>query len=103
MHLSHLLLCEMSWATKRVSSGDWAALTAGAKCRQLDRPGSPRRLACLWQLDRVGTEIEELTARPRGGRSDPLGVGAGPDGDAGGERRWLLSHGHTRYLRSSNP
>jgi hypothetical protein len=35
-------------------------------------------LACQWQLDRVGTAIEELTANPEGGRSGTLGVGAWP-------------------------
>jgi len=30
---------------------------------------------------RAGTEIEELTAKPEGGRSDTLGVGAGPASD----------------------
>jgi hypothetical protein len=42
-------------------------------------------------------------AKPEGGRSDALGVGGGPDGDAGGARRWLLLHGHTRYLSGSTP
>jgi hypothetical protein len=48
MHVLHLLLCEM--------------------------PG----LACRWQPGRAGTGIEQLTAKPAGGRSDTLGVGAGP-------------------------
>jgi hypothetical protein len=50
-----------------------------------------------------GTEIGELAAKPVGGHSGTLGVGAGPDCDVGGERRWLLFCGHTRYLRGSKP
>jgi hypothetical protein len=37
-----------------------------------------RGLACRWQPGRAGTETGELTANPEGGRSDTLGVGAGP-------------------------
>jgi hypothetical protein len=59
-------------------------------------------LALLWQLDRADTKIGQLAATPAGGHSDTLGVGAGPDGDVGGERCWLLVHGHTRYLHGSN-
>ncbi len=40
-----------------------------------------RGLACQWQPARAGTAIEELTANPEGGRSDTLGVGAGPASD----------------------
>ena len=43
--------------------------------------GGKAGLACQWQLDRVGTAIEELTATPEGGRSGTLGVGAWPASD----------------------
>lgn len=89
--------------TKRVSSCDWATLTAGAPGAASSCPRSRRGLAFLWHLDGVGTGIGELAAKPTGGRSDTPGVGAGPDGDVGDERYWLLFHGHTRYLRGSNP
>jgi hypothetical protein len=46
--------------------------------RPAPQPSFPPGLACLWQRARAGTEIEELTASPRGGRSDALGAGAGP-------------------------
>ena len=80
-------------------------MTTGAPGAASSTALAPGGLARLWQLVRAGTETGELTAKPEGGRIDTLrvGVGVGPDGDAGGERRWLLFHGHTRYLRSSNP
>ena len=43
--------------------------------------GGKAGLACQWQLDRVGTAIEELTATPEGGRSGTLRVGAWPASD----------------------
>jgi len=39
---------------------------------------SPSGLACRRQPGRADTETAELTANPEGGRSDALGVGAGP-------------------------
>jgi len=83
-------------AAKGVSSCDWATLTTGAPGAASSCPRSRRGLAFLWQLDGVDIEIEELAAKPAGGRSDTLGVGVGPDGDVGGERYWLLFHGHIR-------
>ena len=40
--------------------------------------GQGRGLACRWQPGRADAETGELTANPEGGRSDTLGVGAGP-------------------------
>ena len=77
MHVIHLLLCEMPGA----AFGGGPATGPGAL--GVLRGGWPRwrqgrGLACQWQPGRVGTEIEELTANPEGGRGDTLGVGAGP-------------------------
>ena len=88
-------------ATTGVSSCDWPTLTAGAQDLPSSCLRSRRGLAFLWQLDSAGIEIGELAAKPAGGRRDTLG--AGPGGDVGGERYWLLFHGHTPYLRGSNP
>jgi hypothetical protein len=85
------------WPPQGASSCDWPALTASAP----GLPRSRRETASLWQLDGAGIEIGELAAKPTGGRSDTLGTG--PGGDVGGERYWLLFHGHTPYLRGSNP
>lgn len=88
-------------AIKGVSSCDWATLTAGAPGAASSCPSSRRRLAFLWHLDGAGIETGERAAKPTGGRTDTPSVGVGPDGDVGGERYWLLFHGHTPYLRGS--
>jgi hypothetical protein len=90
-------------ATKGVSSCDWATLAAGAPGAASSCPRSRRGLAFLQHLEGVGIEIEEPAAKPTVGRSDTPSVGVGPDGDVGGERYWLLFHGHTRYLHGSKP
>jgi hypothetical protein len=49
-------------------------------CCAVAGPGAGRAggSAAGWQPGRAGTETGELTANPEGGRSDTLGVGAGP-------------------------
>jgi hypothetical protein len=63
-----------------------AADMVGKPGRRRDSSAAPKQVFCCALSARVadapprraGTEIEELTANPEGGRSDTLGVGAGP-------------------------
>jgi len=77
MHLIHLLLCEMSWAA---FGGGRATGPARLECCAVAGPGAGRAggLACRRQPGRADAETGELTANPESGRSDTLGVGAGP-------------------------
>jgi hypothetical protein len=71
--------------------------------RQLHCLQSRPTLACLRQRDGASSQSGELAAKPAGGRSDTLGVGARPDGAEGRKRCWLSFHDHTWYLRGSQP
>jgi hypothetical protein len=66
-----------------------------AQRRQFHRPGSRRRLARRWQLDRVDIKIKEFAAKLRRGLGDLLSVGIGPDAEANTKRRWSLFHRNT--------
>jgi hypothetical protein len=93
-------------AAKGVSSCDWATMTTGAPSAASSTALAPGANSPACGNSTASTPRPGSSRRSReGGRSDTLrvGAGAGPDGDAGGGRRWLLFHGHTRYLRSSNP
>lgn len=67
-----------------------------AQRRQLDRPGTRRRLTRRYQLDRVDVKIKEFAAELQGGLGDVLSVGTGPDGDADAKHRRLLFHANPR-------